>query len=86
MNSVNINGVDYDIDTTTELDLGNTQVSDVAALAALVNLKWLYLSNTQVNDVAALAALVNLKELDLSITQVSDIAALAALTSLIIYR
>ena len=60
MNSVNINGVDYDIDTTTELDLGNTQVSDVAALAALVNLKELDLSITQVSDIAALAALTSL--------------------------
>ena len=65
------------------LDLANTQISDVTALASLANLIGLYLANTQVSDVTALASLINLKYLYLENTQVSDVTALKSLTNLI---
>ena len=44
----------------TTLDLSETQVSDVTALAGLTNLTTLYLGGTQVSDVTALAGLTKL--------------------------
>jgi len=65
-----------------DLDLNNTQVSDIAPLAALTRLNALSLNDTQVSDIAPLAALTRLTMLSLNNTQVSDIAPLAALTRL----
>ncbi|MCR4337626.1 MAG: hypothetical protein NUV91_07475, partial [Candidatus Omnitrophica bacterium] len=65
-----------------DLNLGGTRVSDVSALAGLVNLQILDLEGTQVSDVSALAGLVNLQELSLGGTQVSDVSALAGLVNL----
>ena len=64
------------------LNLMNTQVSDVAPLAALNMLQRLYLADTQVSDVAPLAALNMLQSLNLAGTKVSDFAPLAALSML----
>ncbi|MEH1987503.1 leucine-rich repeat domain-containing protein [Nostoc sp.] len=45
----------------TELNLWETQVSDVSPLANLTNLTQLNLRRTQVSDVSPLANLTNLK-------------------------
>ena len=70
-----------DLDLSS-LDLGGTQVSDLAPLSGLTSLQSLDLSQTQVSDLAPLSGLTSLQSLDLSQTQVSDLAPLAGLTSL----
>jgi hypothetical protein len=66
----------------TLLNLNNTRVSDVSALASLTSLQTLYLNNTKVSDVSALASLTSLQTLHLGSTKVSDVSALASLTNL----
>ncbi|MEM9062145.1 MAG: leucine-rich repeat domain-containing protein [Pseudomonadota bacterium] len=66
----------------TELDLSNTQVSDLTALAGLSGLQTLYLNSTQVSDLTALAGLSGLQTLYLNSTQVSDLTALEGLSGL----
>jgi hypothetical protein len=61
------------------LTLTNTRVSDVAALAGLVELRVLALDGTHVRDLAPLAGLSRLEELTLSGAPVSDLAALGRL-------
>ena len=68
--------------TMEVLDIRDTAVSDISALAKLTQLKELNLSDTQVSDISALAKLTQLKVLYLGGTQVSDISALAKLTQL----
>ena len=63
------------------LNLNDTAVSDVSALANLTNLVSLNLNDTAV-DVSSLANLTNLKRLGLVGTDVSDVSALANLTNL----
>ena len=64
------------------LNLSDTGVSDVSALASLKNLKSLGLWKTDVSDVSSLARLTNLEGLNLGGTGVSDVSALANLTNL----
>ncbi len=61
---------------------GCVGLSDVSALAALINLQFLDLSGTSMSDVSVLAALTHLKSLRLVGTPVSDVSALAALINL----
>ena len=68
------------------LDLSNTQVSDISALAGLKNLKGLYLRNTQVSNITSLTGLKNLKNLALHGTQVTDVSSLFHLRGLTISR
>jgi hypothetical protein len=64
------------------LDLRDTEVSDVTAIASCQSLHTLDLRDTEVSDVSALASCQNLKDLNLSDTQVSDVSALASCQSL----
>ena len=67
----------------TRLDLSETNVSDISALANLTKLWQLNISyNPAVSDISALANLTNLTWLKLNSTNVSDISALANLTKL----
>ncbi len=61
----------------TELDLSDSDVSDLTGLEYATNLEELYLGGTPVSDVSPLANLINLRVLDLSDTQVSDITPLS---------
>ena len=64
------------------LDLTDSDVHDIIALARLVNLKVLSLRYTRVQDISTLAGLVNLQMLYLSGTQVRDITAIGGLVKL----
>jgi Leucine-rich repeat (LRR) protein len=68
------------------LDLKNTRVQDLKALAKLSSLEWLYLSDSKrVNDISPLKNLNNLKILSLNGCKgVRDITALSKLTKLTI--
>ena len=78
---VNLTGLEHAVNLEV-LNLWNTDVSDVSALASLTNLEWLELDSTDVSDVSALANLTNLEWLELYETDVSDVSALASLTNL----
>ena len=57
----------------TELDLASKQISDLAPLAGLTNLKYLYLhNNNKITDLSPLKGLVNLKELYLHGNPIPD--------------
>jgi Leucine-rich repeat (LRR) protein len=64
------------------LDLSETRVSDVTALASCQNLHMLDLTYTRVSDVSPLASCTALHKLDLSHTRVSDLSAIASCQSL----
>jgi GTPase SAR1 family protein len=59
-----------------QLDISDTQVSDLSPLAGLEPLERLLAPGTQVSDLSPLKGLWRLRELDLSATQVSDLAPL----------
>ena len=71
-----------DFPHVTNMGLGNSDIEDVAPLAALISLELLSLGVTQVRDLAPLAALTSLEQLDLGDTQVQDLRPLAALANL----
>ena len=60
----------------TLVSVSQTDVSDLAPLAALHSLQSLDCSGTQVSDLTPLAALQSLQSFDCSDTQVSDLASL----------
>jgi Leucine-rich repeat (LRR) protein len=64
------------------LDLGNTQVGDVAPLVKLITLQTLYLDETQVSDVALLAGLTGLRHLAITGAPVRNVRALDHLSEL----
>jgi hypothetical protein len=64
------------------LDLSETEVSDLTALASCRSLHTLDLSNTEVSDVSVLASCQSLDTLDLEGTLVSDVSVLASFKSL----
>ena len=74
------------IQMLTELNLGNSDFSDLTLLADLKSLTKLQLWRTQVSDLSALAGLTNLRILNLTATQVSDVSPLAGLAKLHISR
>ena len=60
-NSVNILGTDYDIDTTTSINLSKRNLTSIPdCISLLVNLRVLYLADN------AISSLVNLKMLNLN--------------------
>ncbi len=66
----------------TDLDLSDSDVSDLTGLKYATNLEELNLEGTPVSDVSPLSTLTTLKELDLSDTPVEDISSLSTLTNL----
>ena len=80
---VELLGVDY-FQEVSAVDLYDTQVSDLNALARLTSLKQLSLIDTHidVSDLTPLAGLNNLKSLELSGTQVNDLTPLAGWNNL----
>ncbi len=66
----------------TEINLTNTQISDISALKGLTALTTLYLNRTQVSDISSLRGLTALTRLSLVDTQVSDVSVLRGLTAL----
>jgi Leucine-rich repeat (LRR) protein len=64
------------------LDLSETEVTDLRALASCKSLHTLALSNTRVRNVSALASCKSLHTLDLSNTRVRNVSALASCKSL----
>jgi len=65
-----------------ELDLSNTQVTDLSPLSVLNQLKELDLSNTQVTDLSPLSGLNQMNALYLRNTQVTDLSPLSGLNYL----
>ena len=85
LDDVSLTDVGYSLDADDQviaLSLHNCEITDVAPLAKLTQLKSLYLSNNQIIDVAPLANLTQLKSLYLSSNQIIDVAPLANLTQL----
>ena len=77
--------VGYSLDAdgqVTALSLSYCEITDVAPLAKLTQLKSLSLGSNQIIDVAPLANLTQLKSLYLSSNQIIDVAPLAKLTQL----
>ena len=64
------------------LNIGGTQVRDIAPLAALTGLRSLNLQFLPVGDLGPLASLANLRNLNLGGTEVQDLTPLAGLTQL----
>lgn len=73
MGFVTIQGVEYDIATTTELNLSGRGLTDedIKPLSGLTNLTWLDLEDNQISDISALSGLTNLTHLELSYNQIS---------------
>ncbi|HTF80161.1 MAG TPA: leucine-rich repeat domain-containing protein, partial [Cytophagales bacterium] len=65
-----------------DLDLSNTQISDISPLSRIKELRKLNLSNTPVEDISPLDSCKTLGELNLSHTKVRDISTLSKLKSL----
>jgi Leucine-rich repeat (LRR) protein len=65
-----------------ELDLENSQITDLKPLSGLVELKQLNLGNTPVEDLSPLSGLVELEELYLGNTQVTNLTPLSGLVNL----
>ncbi len=84
MGSVTIQGVEYDIATTTELKLEQSGITndDIVQIGKLVNLTYLDLWDNRISDITPLSNLTNLARLALNYNQISDISPLANLTNL----
>lgn len=65
------------------LDLMNTDVEDLSALATLTKMKKLVLDGTKVRDISVLSNLTNLEWLMIDRTEVYDISAVGSLLNLI---
>lgn len=73
----------YLLSEVTDLELIETNVSDISALSRMVSLKSLELSHVRnLMDISALSELNTLTSLDLQWTSVGDISALSRLTAL----
>ena len=71
-----------DLEKVTELDLINSQLSDVDGLEKLTQLKNLNLAGNLLTDVKSLEKLTQLKLLDLRANQLTDVKGLEKLTQL----
>ncbi|MCP5037501.1 MAG: leucine-rich repeat domain-containing protein, partial [Rhodobacteraceae bacterium] len=71
-----------DLTALQNLDLMNTQVTDISVLKDLTALQNLNLRGTQITDINVLKDLTALQSLDLWGTQVTDISVLKDLTAL----
>jgi GTPase SAR1 family protein len=60
----------------------NSELSNISALAPLINLRKLNISNTKVSNISVLAALTNLEELEIYTTKITNIKPLSGLTKL----
>lgn len=84
MGSVTVLGTQYDIATTTILDLSSKGLTndDIKPVAQLVNLTYLNLTENQISDITPLSGLINLTELGLSNNEISDISPLKGLVNI----
>lgn len=73
---------DEDYKRVESLTLLERNISDIASLSNLTNLRELTLGTMKIHDIYILTNLTNLQSLNLNGTQVNDISALANLTSL----
>ena len=71
-----------DLQKVTELELWESSIYDLAALADLKQIKKLDLAGNHINDLKPLAGLTNLEDLSLDRNQVTDLTALANLKNL----
>ncbi len=81
-NSLDIHEEDIRILEPVGLELTNTNISNLSAIADLTSLKVLYLSDTNISDISALENLTSLLDLFVNNTSSSDISVLENLTSL----
>jgi Leucine-rich repeat (LRR) protein len=70
------------LDKLRNLDLRNTQVSDLDPLEGMTGLQWLWLDNTQVSDLDPLKGVTGLQVLSLDNTQVSNLDPLKGMREL----
>jgi hypothetical protein len=70
------------IKTLQQLDLNETQVSDLMPLAGLPNLRLIYLHDTWVEDVGLLTTLPSLERLDIGKTQIASLEPLTRIENL----
>ncbi len=70
------------IQTLTQLNASDMEISDLTGLEQATNLQTLELENNQINDITPLIALVNLQFLFLSGNQISDVTPLIVLVNL----
>ena len=68
--------------TVIEVDLVESEVTDLSPLENLTNLKELFVDHTQVSDLSPLEELTNLERLSVNHTQICDISHLAKLKKL----
>ena len=86
-NTVNIQGVNYDITMSSFALVGDFNDSDIEALSGMTGLTNLTLFNNQISEISlllidTLANLPNFTHLDLAMNPITDISALARLTNL----
>ena len=70
------------LSSRTELSLPEAPITDLSPLAALTNLKGLYLNLNAIKDVRPLARLIKLEKLYISHNEITDVTPLAKLTNL----
>ena len=68
--------------TELRLSLGDSNISDISAVASLTHLRGLVLDNNNISDISAVSGLTNLTELRLNGNSISDISAVSGLTEL----
>ena len=68
--------------TELTLSLGDSNFSDISAVASLTHLRGLVLDNNNISDISAVSGLTNLTLLDLGDNSISDISVVSGLTNL----
>ncbi|PKM75968.1 MAG: hypothetical protein CVU90_14780 [Firmicutes bacterium HGW-Firmicutes-15] len=77
----NLSGLEYAVNLVI-LDLQDNHISDINALSALTNLKYLSIEDNDIINISPVENLVNLEALDFGGNQVTDISALDGLDGL----
>ena len=68
--------------TELSLSLGDSNISDISAVASLTHLRELFLDNNNISDISAVVGLTNLTWLRLDGNSISDISAVSGLANL----
>ena len=81
-NSVNILGTDYDIATTTYIDLSDENLTSIPdSIILLVNLQRLYLYHNRITNIPdSISSLVNLQRLYLHVNHIDDVSLVSSMS------
>ena len=74
---------DVELEKLTDLNLDNSNITNLAGIEAAKNLKNLSLNHNSISNLSPLSGLISLKTLSLKENKITDISPLAGLTSLI---